>query len=1077
MKSKKISTPSLERYGLIEALESRIAPAAVVAAAPTGLLSKVKPSQFITASAGGSIKLRAGDLLTTGASGGGIYLLYVEQGQVVVHTTDLNNNQQLDFNEITGLSVGNGTRIDSFVDIHGDIVTDLNPDFTLTDSDNNAANGRDGRVLLDANIAAINMRSITASDFIVPAGQTADATVSAHLAMSSYSIFGNIYAGGGLGLPNDPTSGLHIDTSGAGAQGTKYAFSDGDVYAATQPVIGSVFVGTAASGQPFSFGTTGQASDISGTFMPFTPAPGETGASIYNVTSTTATSANTPFTVGEFHAGNGGFNAGGGSLVNFALQGSNGGGYALVAGDAGTGTSGHAGGSILNFSEKGTITGQVLLQAGNGGTALTGAGGTGGGITFDPTVTTSINAHVVMKFGSGGNGYTAGGNGTGISSGHFTTPEGALTNATNFVSTTHAMGTVGTTQSFDFNGDGFSDAVFSTKNPNQVQVVFGSNQFGFGFDPTKTIYLSGPSNVSSIAVADFNGDGHPDIAVSSGDASFAGVEIFLSQYDARGLFTGFSPGSSVQLPDLTQVGLQYTAVPITKMVSGDFNGDGHTDLAVVAAEKDFNGVEESTLIYLNGDAHGHFFADFKQTPPNSLQPIAPYEFLGNNDPTKILIKSTALQTFIPGAGHDVIIEALQGDKSATVYDYTLEQSGQGFSPFLSTISFGKVDTDRSAKTAFTAFQVLNFVITEDKSSPNQADFVAVSSAPARFLLTAQGDGAGNFTVTSGDNVDQAGIPLADDKASPAALVAIPDPGKASYSDIAILDYKTDQKLSDTIYGIDFTADAGGLTVGHQTFTDFLDTPNPRNTGVVAFDTYNPHPALDPTLPGSGPFHYGFVAGIPVATPGLDYFAQDFEVIGPGGFFSGIIPFKNAGYAITGGSGGSALDGHGGQGGALGQALQVTKTNGVVTATGTFSILYPADVTYGGVTNLTGGAGGNGFSGGGAGGNVFGASVSYAPGASLLTGLVSAAGGNGGQSLRGTGGGGGTLGQLNIETGGTFIAGNGGGGTVGGDGGSVLGTNIPGLVAITANAVAQFGSVAATGGQGGTGLSKGGTGGR
>ena len=38
--------------------------------------------------------------------------------------------------------------------------------------------------------------------------------INAHLAMTSYSIFGNIYAGGGLGVANNISSGLHIDTSG-----------------------------------------------------------------------------------------------------------------------------------------------------------------------------------------------------------------------------------------------------------------------------------------------------------------------------------------------------------------------------------------------------------------------------------------------------------------------------------------------------------------------------------------------------------------------------------------------------------------------------------------------------------------------------------------------------------------------------------------------------------------------------------------------------------------------------------------------------------------------------------------------
>ena len=1070
MKSLKVSPPSLERYGMIEPLEARIAPAAVAAATP-GLFSKIKPSQYITASAGGSIKLRAGDLLTTGANGSGIYLMYVEQGTVLVHTTDLNNNQQLDFNEITGLSVGNGAKIDCFVDIHGDVVTDLNPNFTLTDSDNNAANGADGRVLLNANIASITMRSITASDFTVGPGQSADSLINAHLAFTDYSIFGNIYAGGGLGLAGDTTSGLHIDNSGQAAVAAKYAFSDGDVYVATQPVLGSVYVGSAASGQPFSFGTSGHASDTFGNLVPFTPGPNQAGASIYNIASTTA------FNIGELHAGNGGFNGAGGSIVNVALQGNHSGEYALVAGNAGTGTTGHVGGSIVNFSETGTITGQVLLQAGNGGTALTGGGGNGGGITLNPKIPTAINAHLVIKLGDGGNGYTSGGNGTGLGTAHFTTPEGALTNASIFVGTMHTPGSIGTTQSFDFNGDGFSDAVFSTKSPNQLKVVFGTYDGEYGFDPSKTIYLAGPSNISGIVVGDFNGDGHPDIAVSSGDPSYAGIETFTSEYNAQGVFQGFSPASYVSLPDLTPAFLTYTAVPITKLVAGDFNGDGLTDLAVVAKETSFpDNNEATTLIYLNGDGHGHFFANFNQTIPGDSAGgvIPPYAILKfNSDPTKVVIRPTALKAYVPGAGNDVIIEAMPGNKFGDVLSYT---------DFISSFSLGKVDTDRTGKVSLTDAQVLDLAVTQDAAHPNLADIVATTQAPAQFLVTEQGDGLGNFTVSSG-NADQAGIKLGE-HANPVALVAIPNLTKTAYSDVAILDYETiDSTNFNEVYAINFTYNSTTkMNTGVQGATWDVGPPLvTENKAFVAFDTYNPHPAVDPSQPFSGPLQYGFVAGIPVQNP-LDLQLQSFEVLQPvssGAFFgaSAFGPtFKDAGYLVTAGNGGSALDGHGGHGGTIGQSLQVTTTAGVTTATGTFSIVYPADITYAGVTHLTGGAGGNGFSGGGAGGDVVGVSVNYATGGSLLTGQVSATGGAGGQSLRGAGGSGGMLGQLSIVTAGAFVGGNGGGGTIGGNGGSVVGTKIPGLVTLEANALAQYGSVVATGGNGGTGLSKGGNGG-
>ena len=64
-------------------------------------------------------------LTTTGTPNSGEYLLFVEQGNALVFLTDLNGNGQVDFNEITGISAGNGLKMIAFTDIHGDIVTNL----------------------------------------------------------------------------------------------------------------------------------------------------------------------------------------------------------------------------------------------------------------------------------------------------------------------------------------------------------------------------------------------------------------------------------------------------------------------------------------------------------------------------------------------------------------------------------------------------------------------------------------------------------------------------------------------------------------------------------------------------------------------------------------------------------------------------------------------------------------------------------------------------------------------------------------------------------------------------------------
>ena len=1057
MKSKEFSQTLRERYHQIEPLESRIAPAAAVASG--GLLDK---AVGVTAVAGGALVVTAGEVLTTAANGGGSYLLYVEQGAVLVHTTDFNHDGQLESNEITGLSVANGTRVDVFVDIHGDVITNLNPDHTLTDSDNNAANGRDGRVLLDANIAAINLRSLQASDFSATGGETSAQIVNAHLAPSNYSIFGNIYAGNGVGLSGDSTSGLHINTAGGVLQAAKFNGAAGqDLYVASQPTIGSILVGTAATGQSFTLGSDGAVTpggvpqDIYGTIVPFNPAPGETGASVYNIAS------NSAFNIGTVQAGNGGFNAGGGSLVNFAYHGNAGGGYALIAGDAGVGTSGHAGGAITNFSETGTFTGSVLLHSGNGGAALTGAGGNAGSISFSKTAPVAINAHFVMQYGNGGDGYTAGGNGTSLSSGTFVTAEGKVTNATNLVATMHTIGSIGTTQSFDFNGDGFADAVYSTENPNLLAVVFGTSVGGLNeFDTSKTIYLSGPSNVSSIVVADLNGDGHPDIAVTSSDASQMGVELFFSEYNAQGALAGFSPASFVTLPSLSAVtpplftgGYYGGPVPVFKVVAGDFNGDGNMDLAVAAQETAISADHtlNTVLIYLNGDGHGHFFADFSNSH-------TPFQALDNKGASAVILKPTALAQFTPGSGHDVIIEAIKGDKAATVYDFS------GASPLpAGTISFGKVDTNRdvgSMHISSTDFTVQDLTVIQDPNTPTNASVVALSQAPVGFLVTEQGDGTGGFTVQSVGvgGGDQAGIKIGDDNSHPVAIVTVPNTGGTAYSSVAVLDYRTSTDTQDSVLVVDFPTD---LSTGTQAAAIGLPTPTVQNNTVIAFDTYNP-------LISTGLSQYGFIEGQPLQT--YDSGQQRFAVVQPGATFGfESFAFKDSGYFITSGSGGNSLDGNGGQGGTIGQALTVTTTNGVVTATGSLNIVFPADPSFEGTAFLTAGSGGNGLKNGGSGGDILGLSVQYAKFTPELTALVSLTGGDGGMGLRGSGGSGGSVGQMFIESGFAFAGGDGGSGVIGGNGGSVTGSKIPGLAVVAGNVENQ--DVVAQGGDGGTGLTK------
>lgn len=128
----------------------------------------------------------------------------------------------------------------------------------------------------------------------------------------------------------------------------------------------------------------------------------------------------------------------------------------------------------------------------------------------------------------------------------------------------------------DFNGDGIPDLLLSPGN-NELTVLLGKG------DGTFTAATGSPFStalaISPIVVADFNGDGIPDLAIGGG----AYLTVMLGNGD--GTFTALPTSSSVSTP-----------APIQSIVVGDFNGDGVPDLATT------DNLNQNVSIYLgNGD--------------------------------------------------------------------------------------------------------------------------------------------------------------------------------------------------------------------------------------------------------------------------------------------------------------------------------------------------------------------------------------------------------------------------------------------------------------------------------------------
>ncbi|HXO32734.1 MAG TPA: FG-GAP-like repeat-containing protein [Candidatus Acidoferrales bacterium] len=225
----------------------------------------------------------------------------------------------------------------------------------------------------------------------------------------------------------------------------------------------------------------------------------------------------------------------------------------------------------------------------------------------------------------------------------------------------------------DFNGDGIPDFVIGNCCDSNVGVtVFlsrrdGSMQAGVNY---------GGGNLFYVAVADFNGDGKLDIAAT--DESNGVVQIFNGVGDGT-----FSVGSTFA----TDTSNTHS----DGLVAGDFNHDGHPDLAV----QNYLGQNVGVLI---NDGTGNFLApvNYALSAPYSYQGIATADLNGdgdldlvvplNNQPTIAILLGNADGTFqaetdltVGNQPRSVAIADLNGDGKldlATTIDQ-LGGKGQG----------------------------------------------------------------------------------------------------------------------------------------------------------------------------------------------------------------------------------------------------------------------------------------------------------------------------------------------------------------------------------------------------------------
>jgi hypothetical protein len=203
-----------------------------------------------------------------------------------------------------------------------------------------------------------------------------------------------------------------------------------------------------------------------------------------------------------------------------------------------------------------------------------------------------------------------------------------------------------------------------------VTVPPSSNSLAFG--PITNIPAGG-TMPGSVALADFNGDGKLDIAVSNFSSNT--ISVFLNKGDG-----------TLQDPIVSPV--QITAVGLGPLAVGDFNRDGKPDLVVATIA----GLQADIVLLGNGDgtfrqlapipnSFGFFHARVADLNGDGHQDLVTGDngnisvFLGKGDGTFSAAALLPTASF-PGAYLGIVIGDFNGDKKLDIVASDIGSSGQ-----------------------------------------------------------------------------------------------------------------------------------------------------------------------------------------------------------------------------------------------------------------------------------------------------------------------------------------------------------------------------------------------------------------
>jgi hypothetical protein len=193
----------------------------------------------------------------------------------------------------------------------------------------------------------------------------------------------------------------------------------------------------------------------------------------------------------------------------------------------------------------------------------------------------------------------------------------------------------------DMNGDGNPDLVVANHQSPYITILLGDGKGTFRPSPGSPVDVHSTPHPHGVAVADFNGDGHPDVVTDSWGTNQ--IELLLG--DGRGglhtpgryFATGRRPYERLRsadfnkdgLPDIVTTNLDDGTVTVLlgdgrggfrkaagspfsagakpwQVAIDDLDGDGKPDLLIIPYERDIAEPSQNAVTVLQGDGNGGF---------------------------------------------------------------------------------------------------------------------------------------------------------------------------------------------------------------------------------------------------------------------------------------------------------------------------------------------------------------------------------------------------------------------------------------------------------------------------------------